>query len=77
MTDVFNEVNVTDAVLSVEDEVPEVQSAPTALKAKAKRVSKKEGGFKDSEVEVTSSLGEVQVALAFPVADQRDVVLPK
>ncbi len=41
MADVLNEVNVTDTVLSKEDEVPEVQSAPAAPTAKARRVSKK------------------------------------
>ena len=48
MTDVLNEVNVTDAVLSIEDEVPEVQSAPAAPKAKAKRVCLNKNLFSQS-----------------------------
>ena len=60
MTDVLNEVNVTGK------EVPEVQSAPAAPKAKAKRVSKKEPGFKEPDVEVTSSLDEVQAEVVLP-----------
>ena len=67
MTDVLNEVNVTDTVLSIEDEVPEVQSAPAAPKAKARRVSTKEPVFKEPEVEVTSSLDEVQAEVVLPV----------
>ncbi len=42
MTDILNEVNVTDIVPPIEVEVLVWQSAPAALKAKAKRVSKEE-----------------------------------
>ena len=67
MTDVINEVNVTETVLPIEDEVPAIQAAPATPKAKAKRVSKREPVLTEPEVKVTSSLGEVQA----------DVVLPK
>ena len=67
MSDVLNEVNVTDAVLPIEVEVPVSQSAPAAPKAKAKRVSKQEPVFTEPEVEVTSSLDEVQAEVVLPV----------
>ena len=67
MTDVLNEVNVTDAVLPIEDEVLVSQSAPAAPKAKATRVSKKEPVFTEPEKDVTSSLDEVQADVVLPV----------
>ncbi len=48
ITDVLIDVDVTDAVLSIADEVPEVQSAPAAPKAKAKRVSQKRTCFQNA-----------------------------
>ncbi len=59
MAVLLNEVNVTGAVLSIEDEVAEVQSAPAAPEAKTKRVaktSKKKTVVKEPEAEVASSL---------------------
>ncbi len=41
------------------------QSAPAAPKAKAQHVSKKEPVFEEPEVEVTSSLDDVQVDVVF------------
>ena len=67
MTDVINEVNVTESTLSNEDESSVAPAVQTAPKAKARRVSKKESVFTEPEVEVTSSFDEVQA----------DVVLPK
>ena len=81
MTDVINEVNVIESTLSNEDE-SSIQKAPTA---RAKRVSKKEPDFplvcdpsgKDTEpeVEVTSSLDEVQAEVVMP--KQEPYVEPK
>ena len=45
VADGLNEVNVTDAVLPIEDEVPASQVVPTAPEAKAKRTSKQEPVF--------------------------------
>ena len=67
MTDVINEVNVTESTLSNEDESSVAPTVQTAPKATARRVSKKESVFTEPEVEVTSSFDEVQA----------DVVLPK
>ncbi len=53
MADALNEVNVTDSVLPIEDEVPKVQSAPALAKAKAGRVPKKGPVFEELQVEVT------------------------
>ncbi len=62
MTEVLSEVNVTDTVLPIQDE-----GALTLFCQFRKRVAEKEFVFKEPEVEVPSSLDEVQV----------DVVLPK
>ena len=71
MTDVINEVNVIESTLSNEDE-SSIQKAP---KARAKRVSKKEPDFIEPEVEVTSSLDEVQAEVVMP--KQEPYVEPK
>ena len=71
MTDVINEVNVTESTLSNEDE-SSIQKAP---KARAKRVSKKEPVVTEPEVEVTSSLDEVQAEVVMP--KQEPEVEPK
>ena len=60
MTDVINEVNVNEV------ESPVTRAVQTAPKAKAKRVSKKEPVFTEPEVEVTSSLDEVQAEVVMP-----------
>ena len=62
MTDVINEVNVTETILSNEDE-PSIQRAP---KARAKRASKKEAVMTEPEVEETSSFDEVQADVVTP-----------
>ena len=59
MTDVINEVNVTESILSTEDEPSVAPAVQTAPKAKARRVSKKEPEVTESEVEETSSFDEV------------------
>ena len=71
MTDVINEVNVVESTLSNEDE-SSIQKAP---KARAKRASKKEPDFIEPEVEVTSSLDEVQAEVVMP--KQEPYVEPK
>ena len=81
MTDVINEVNVSEHVLPNEDE-SSIQKAP---KARAKRVSKKEPNFplvcdpsgKDTEpeVEATSSFDEVQAEVV--MSKQEPEVEPK
>ena len=71
MTDVINEVNVIESTLSNEDE-SSIQKAP---KARAKRASKKEPDFIEPEVEVTSSLDEVQAQVVMP--KQEPYVEPK
>ena len=60
MTDVINEANVTEV------ESPVTRAVQIAPKAKAKRVSKKEPVFTEPEVEVTSSLDEVQAEVVMP-----------
>ena len=69
MTDVINEVNVNEV------ESPVTRAVQTAPKAKAKRVSKKEPVFTEPEVEVTSSLDEVQAEVVMP--KQEPYVEPK
>ena len=81
MTDVINEVNVTESILSNENGLS-IQIAP---KARAKRVSKKEpviplvcdpsGKDTEPEVEVTSSFDEVQAEVVMP--KQEPYVEPK
>ena len=71
MTDVINEVNVTETILSNEDE-PSIQRAP---KARAKRASKKEAVMTEPEVEETSSFDEVQADVVTP--KQETYVEPK
>lgn len=71
MTDVINEVNITESA----EEALVPQAVPTAPKAKAKRVSKKEPVFTEPEVEVTSSLVEVQAEVVMPT--QEPEVEPK
>ena len=71
MTDVINEVNVIESTLSNEDE----SSIQKALKARAKRVSKKEAVMTEPEVEVTSSFDEVQAEVVMP--KQEPYVEPK
>ena len=71
MTDVINEVNVTETILSNENGLS-IQIAP---KARAKRVSKKEPVMTEPEVEVTSSLDEVQAEVVMP--NQEPYVEPK
>ena len=60
MTDVINEVNVNEV------ESPVTRAVQIAPEAKAKRVSKKEPVFTEPEVEVTSSLDEVQAEVVMP-----------
>ena len=63
MTDILNEVNVAEQPPSIED------AAPAAPKTKARRASKKEPVFtepEEPEVEVTSSLDEVQAEVVLP-----------
>ena len=62
MTDVINEVNVTETILSNENGLS-IQIAP---KARAKRVSKKEPVMTEPEVEATSSFDEVQAEVVMP-----------
>ncbi len=66
MTSVLNEVNVTDSVVSLEHDVPEVQSAPAAPEAKARRVSKQELVFQKFGVEVTCSHDGVHLDVVLP-----------
>ena len=71
MTDVINEANVTESILSNENGLS-IQIAP---KAKIKRMSKKEPVMTEPEVEVTSSLDEVQAEVVMP--NQEPYVEPK
>ena len=75
MTDVINEVNVTETILSNEYEAPVALYLQTAPKAKIKRMSKKEPDFIEPEVEVTSSFDEVQAEVVMP--KQEPYVEPK
>ena len=75
MTDVINEVNVTETILSNEYEAPVALYLQTAPKAKIKRMSKKEPVMTEPEVEVTSSFDEVQAEVVMP--KQEPYVEPK
>jgi hypothetical protein len=66
MTDIINEANVTETFLSNEYEAPVAQAVQTAPKAKIKRMSQKEAVFREPEVELTSSLDEVQAEVVSP-----------
>ena len=75
MTDVINEVNVSETILSNEYEAPVFLDLQTAPKAKIKRMSQKEPAFTEPEVEVTPSLDEVQADVVLP--QQEPEVEPK
>ena len=66
MTDVLNEVNVAENIVSNEYEAPVARAVQTAPKANIKRMSKKDPVFTEPEVEVTSSLDEVQAEVVLP-----------
>ncbi len=66
MCDVLKEVNVTYDVLPIQIWVPVSQFVPAAPKAKAKPASKQKLVFAEPEVQVTSSLDEVQAEVVLP-----------
>lgn len=76
MTDIINEVSVTEPILLTEYEQPNALTTPVAPKAKAKRAPSRSPSVRkpkviEPEVVVTPSLDEVQAEVTFPVEEAK------